>query len=66
MAIVLAYIIPLKMKISTFILGICLILILVGIYLFFMSVSDFIMLKIKKHRFIYYKNLKSIYSKPNK
>lgn len=56
-AIVLAYIIPLKMKISTFILGICLILILVGIYLFFMSVSDFIMLKIKKHRFIYYKNL---------
>ncbi len=56
-SIVLAYIIPLKMKISTFVLCICLILILVGIYLFFMSVSDFIMLKIKKHRFIYYKNL---------
>lgn len=56
-SIVLVYIIPLKMKISTFVLCICLILILVGIYLFFMSVSDFIMLKIKKHRFIYYKNL---------
>ncbi|MCC0667067.1 ABC transporter permease [Clostridioides sp. ZZV14-6153] len=55
--IVTSYILPLKVKPSTFILGICIILMLVGTYFFFMSVSDFIMIKIKKHRRVYYKNL---------
>lgn len=53
----LSYFILLNIKPSIFVFSICVILMTLGIYLFFISVSDFIILKIKKYKNKYYKNL---------
>ncbi|WP_242824126.1 FtsX-like permease family protein [[Clostridium] dakarense] len=52
-----SYFILLTIRQSVLTFSVCIILMTLGIYLFFMSVSDFIILRFKKHKSRYYKNL---------